>query len=406
MIVLFISPRLFSQETPEDNCFTCHQMWEDENGATSTFHRDAHYQRGIGCYGCHGGDPTLEDMDEVRASKGWVGVPDTLEIPQFCARCHSDATYMRAHNPSLPVDQFEKYKISIHGRRLLEKKDTKVATCISCHSAHNIADAKLPYSTTYAKNLPYTCGACHADTAYMKQYHIPTNQLEEYVGSVHGMALLEHDDMGAPACNDCHSNHGAAPPGVTSLAAVCGVCHAIEANLYEESPHKEAFEMADFPMCETCHSNHGIKKPSDPMIGLTGKGICGECHSEDDGTNAAKTIGRIRTGIAELKDADDTVRTLLANVRSKGMMTTDIEFLLKDVDQSIIQARTHIHAFNADSVTPKVETGIKAANEAKQQAASLIDDYYFRRKGLVVSTIIITLLVIMLFLKIRRIERR
>ncbi len=406
LALLFAVQITHAQETPESNCITCHQLWEDEDGPSFTFQKDAHFQRGLSCNACHGGDPSLDDMDKVRQSADWIGVPDTLDIPDFCARCHSNPEYMRAHNPSIPVDQLDKYKISIHGERLFNKKDTKVATCVSCHTAHSIADAKLPYSTTYAKNIPYTCGKCHADTAYMKQYHIPTDQLKEYVGSVHGVALLQNDDLGAPACNDCHSNHGASPPGISTLAAVCGVCHAIEASLYEQSPHEAAFEMADFPMCETCHSNHGIKKPSDPMIGMTGKGICGECHSPDDGTTAAETVDKISTGITELKQADDTVRVLLANVRHKGMMTTDIEFLLKDVDQSIIQARTRIHAFNADSVMPKVKTGIDAANKAREQAASLIGEYYFRRKGLIVATIIITLLVIMLFFKIRKIEGR
>jgi hypothetical protein len=406
LAILFVSSNLSSQEIPVDNCLNCHELWEDEDGPAHTFRRDAHFQRNIGCYGCHGGDPTLEDMDEVRKSKGFLGVPDPLEIPQFCANCHSDPTYMRAHNPSLPTDQLDKYRISIHGQRLFEDKDTKVANCVSCHTAHSIANAKLPYASTYAKKLPYTCGSCHADEEYMREYNIPTNQLEEYVNSVHGIALLEHDDLGAPACNDCHSNHGAAPPGVTSLAAVCGVCHAIEAQLYDQSPHEIAFVELDLPMCATCHSNHKIKKPSDSMIGLSEQGVCGDCHSSDDGTSAAVAINQIRSGIGKLLDAADSARYLLANVRQKGMMTSDIEFLMKDVDQAIIQSRISIHAFSADSVLPKVETGIEKADEAQLKAASLIDNYYFRRKGLVISTIIMTFLVVLLYLKIRKIEKR
>ena len=61
----------------------------------------------------------------------------------------------------------------------------------------------------------------------------------------------------------------AAPPGVSSLAAVCGVCHALEAELFAMSPHADAFLENDFPMCETCHSNHDIIKPIEHMIGTT-----------------------------------------------------------------------------------------------------------------------------------------
>jgi predicted CXXCH cytochrome family protein len=240
----------------------------------------------------------------------------------------------------------------------------------------------------------------------MAEYDIPTNQLEDFVNSVHGVALLERGDLGAPACNDCHSNHGAAPPGVTSLSAVCGGCHAIEAQLYEHSPHKPAFEENGFPMCEACHSNHAIVRPSDPMIGLTGDGVCGDCHTSDDGTIASATIDQMRSGLTDLLTAADSARLLYASAREKGMMVTDVEFLIKDVEQAIIKARTHIHAFDTDSVSPLVDTGVTKANAAQQEAASLIDEYYFRRKGLTISTIIMTALAILLFIKIRRVEKR
>jgi hypothetical protein len=39
---------------------------------------------------------------------------------------------------------------------------------------------------------------------------IPHNQYEKFARSVHGIALLKKHDSGAPACNICHGNHGAA----------------------------------------------------------------------------------------------------------------------------------------------------------------------------------------------------
>ncbi|RME27390.1 MAG: hypothetical protein D6800_05135, partial [Candidatus Zixiibacteriota bacterium] len=268
----------------ENNCLTCHQDFEDDTGPSHLISRDIHFQKGLGCTGCHGGDPTLDDMDDVRASRGYRGVPNHLEVPQFCARCHSNPAYMHEHNPRLATDQLAKYKTSVHGKRLFGKKDTKVANCISCHSVHQIADEKLPHSSTYPLNLPFTCGKCHADSAYMAPYGIPTDQLAKFKESVHGKALLEKKDLGAPACNDCHGNHGAAPPGVNSLAAVCGTCHAIEADLFTHSPHKTAFEENDYPMCETCHGNHGIQKPSEKMLGSAEPAVCANCHEPGDGT--------------------------------------------------------------------------------------------------------------------------
>lgn len=90
----------------------------------------------------------------------------------------------------------------------------------------------------------------------------------------------------------------------------------------------------------------------------------------------------------------------------KGMITTNEEFLLKEVDQSLIQARTLIHSFNMDSVAPKAMEGIAKADTVNINSVGLIDEYYFRRKGLAVATLIITFLAFMLYRKIRKIKQK
>jgi predicted CXXCH cytochrome family protein len=386
----------------ESQCITCHQMWEDEDGPSHIFSRDVHNKVGLGCVGCHGGDPTLEDMDEVRQSPGYRGIPTHFEIPQFCARCHSDAEYMHEHNPSLPVDQLDKYKTSVHGERLFKDRDPKVADCIDCHHVHEIADAKLPFSSTYPQNIPTTCGHCHADQEYMADYGIPTDQLSDYVQSVHGVALLEQNDNGAPACNDCHGNHGAAPPGVSSLSAVCGTCHAIEASLFNHSPHDAAFEMMDYPMCEACHGNHKIVHPTDSLVGMSESAVCTQCHFEDDGTQGPMVADSIHAALTNLVAAHDRADSLLNIAQEKGMMTRDEAFLLKDVSSALVKARTLVHAFSLDTLVPKVEEGLAKADSVQVRSANLIDEYYFRRKGLGIASLIITILVIGLWIKIRR----
>ena len=384
----------------QSNCVKCHYENEDENGPAHQSSRDIHQQHGLDCSDCHGGDRNLDDMDAVRASAGYRGVPDRFAIPTFCARCHSDARYMHDHNPSLPVDQYEKYLTSIHGQRLA-KKDQKVATCISCHTAHSIGPAKLPYSSTYPQNLPATCGHCHADKAYMAEYGIPTDQLEKYTRSVHGIALLQNGDLGAPACNDCHGNHGAAPPGVASLDAVCGLCHAIESRLFDISPHRVAFVEQDLPMCETCHGNHEIANPSDSLIGLGEGQLCATCHA-DDQSKASTEIKKISAGLQSLGTAADSAAFMLNLAREKGMMITDEEFTIKEIGQIRVQARSAIHAAASDSLLPKVEEGITKSTDVHKRAAALLDEYDFRRTGLGIATIIISLLALGLYLKIRR----
>lgn len=402
LIQFIIASAVYSSES---NCLNCHSDFEDENGASQMITKDIHWQKGLGCEGCHGGDPELDDMDEVREVKGYQGIPDTKDIPAFCASCHADATYMHEHNPSLPTDQLDKYKTSVHGIQLLKEGDTKVANCISCHTVHQINSAELPHSSTHPQNIPGTCGKCHDDADYMKEYGIDTNILSDYTVSVHGYALLEKGDLGAPACNDCHGNHGAAPPGVSSLAAVCGTCHAIEAELFNDSPHKQAFEENDIPMCETCHSNHKILHPKDEWIGSKEPSLCIECHSLDDGTIGLETADAIAATLEKLIHAHSEAETTLSEAKEKGMMTTEEEFLLKEVEQSLIQTRTRLHSFNKDSVEPKAVVGIEKANLVRTNSAALIDEFYFRRIGLGIATLFITLLCIGLYLKIRNSEK-
>ena len=91
---------------------------------------------------------------------------------------------------------------------------------------------------------------------------LPTNQFADYQKSVHYAALTKGNDLSAPTCNDCHGNHGAAPPGVGAVANVCGTCHAVFAQKFETSVHAQIFDKG----CVECHSNHAVLKPSDEML--------------------------------------------------------------------------------------------------------------------------------------------
>jgi len=390
----------------ENNCIGCHSEWEEgENAPTVRWQYDVHNQAGLTCVDCHGGDAGLEDMDEVRSSPGYRGVPKTAQIPGFCGRCHSDAAYMKRFNPSLPVDQMVKYETSRHGQ-LLKKGDPKVATCISCHSVHDIGKAGSPRSTIYPLNIPKLCASCHSDPDHMAGYGIPTDQYEKYASSVHGVALLEHEDVGAPACNDCHGNHGAVPPGVEDISSVCGLCHAKIAGLFAESPHKAAFEENDLPQCETCHSNHAIIKPLDIMIGTGPQSLCLECHSKDDGNQGYHTAATVSVLLDSLVHQENAANGIINDAETKGMMVDDERFALNDIHSSLITARALVHTFNLEKIQPELDKGIKLAAVTQGRGLEIIDDYYFRRQGLIVASIFITLLAVLIWVKIRRLERR
>lgn len=384
-----------------DNCIVCHLELEDSDGPAHKSSKDIHFRKGLSCVDCHGGDADLEDMEEVRMASSYRGVPDHLEVPVFCARCHSNASYMRDHNPSLPTDQFDKYRASAHGKLLLERRDPKAADCISCHWVHEMGDGKSSRSSTHPTNLPYTCGECHADADYMAEYGIPTGQMADFEESVHGQALLERASSGAPACNDCHSNHGTALPGMRSPSGACGNCHAIEMQLFMKSPHRVAFAENDLPICETCHSNHRILKPTDRMLGTHEDAICTECHSSDDGTSAFTIAENLSFIITRLVSATSEATALLDEARVKGMVTTDEEFLLKEVNQALVRTRTLVHSLDPGELIPVAEAGIAKADTVRLKSSGLVQDYYTRRRGLALATIFITVVVAVLYLKIR-----
>jgi hypothetical protein len=155
---------------------------------------------------------------------------------------------MHEFNPALPTDQLAKFKESPHGHRLLDLHDDRAPSCVSCHGVHGIRPAKDPQSKVYAQRVPETCGACHANPTIMAGITradgspLPTTQLAEYRNSVHGRALLGRGDLGAPACNTCHGNHAASPPGVAQVSRSCSLCHSANASLFDGSKNKQAFD--------------------------------------------------------------------------------------------------------------------------------------------------------------------
>src|SRR4029453_14112858 len=81
------------------------------------------------------------------------------------------------------------------------------------------------------------------------------------------------------------------------VANVCGTCHAVFAERFASSPHKDVFDRG----CVECHSNHDILRPSDTMLGMGAGAICSTCHDGDEGAKAAPamraSLGSLRTSI-------------------------------------------------------------------------------------------------------------
>ena len=300
---------------PETSCIHCHgsEMFDDAARAkVRHFNVDVHSQVGLSCHDCHGGnpDPKLGDdlagaMDPKYKPNPYVGAPKRTGIPDFCGRCHSSAAYMNRFNPAARVDEVSEYWTSHHGQKL-KSGVTDVATCIDCHSVHDIRRKGNPEAPVYPTHVAETCGHCHADAKRMQANGrwLPVDQFARWSRSVHAKALLEKGDLTAPTCNDCHGNHGAAPPGLASIRFVCGNCHAREAELFRASPkaagwdrhndllaaapegkcgtchddQRASLQFSQLSACIVCHENHAIMRPSVAMLGELPDTPCAFCH--------------------------------------------------------------------------------------------------------------------------------
>lgn len=389
--------------TATDTCLACHATLTDRLlTPAQQFSDDVHAARGLTCAACHGGDPTAEDMPVAMSpAKGFIGVPRRADIPKLCARCHSDAAFMRTYNPSLRTDQLAQYGTSIHGQRL-RRGDTRVAVCSDCHGAHNIAPASSPLSRVHPLKIPDTCGACHADAERMKPYKIPTDQLASYRASVHYRALTS-GDLSAPTCATCHGNHGAAPPGVASVERVCGTCHVFQQQLFDQSPHKQPWQSLGLPSCLTCHSNHRVETTSDARVGTGDNSFCVTCHVEGDpGWNAAQ---RMHARLTDLDGNLQQAAALLSRAERAGMDVSEARLTESNAREQLIKARVDVHAFDPQRVEHGVAAGEKLADQAHRAGEQALAELAFRRKGLGLSLVAIAFVVLSLWLLIRYLER-
>jgi len=404
-ILMFLAiPRVAAAAPEPDSCTTCHSALEGRlSQPTTDAADDAHIRRGLSCASCHGGNPRELSMGAHDRRAGFRGAPTPAQVPQFCARCHSRPDVMRTFNPRLPTDQFSRFLTSAHGQRLA-KGDRKVATCTSCHGVHPVRAVSDSASPVFPTNVPRTCARCHADPDRMKPYAIPTTQFEEYQASVHGTGLLGRGNRQAPGCNDCHDNHGATPPGVTSVANVCAQCHAAARDLFVRSPHKAAFDILGEGECVSCHGTHNIVFPSDEMIGAGPGAVCVRCHPA--GSAGAQTAAEIRDRLERVKSVIAGAEGLLARAATAGMDVTDAQLDLNEARTQLILSRAVTHAASVAAVDQTARAGAAAAAKARAFGEAAMAELAFRRRGLLVAIGIIVFVAVTLWLKIRELESR
>lgn len=121
----------------ENVCIECHGGQPGRLGApVEAWRGSIHAANGIFCHGCHGGDPTDFAM-AMSPERGFVGVPDDWDVPDFCGRCH--------------VGVREDYLQSAHGQTL----EAGGPQCVTCHGNHAVQKATIELIN------PQDCSRCH-----------------------------------------------------------------------------------------------------------------------------------------------------------------------------------------------------------------------------------------------------
>ena len=388
-------------QTPS-TCLDCHAALDPPLQVTQAqFSQDIHAQKGLTCSSCHGGDPAKADMDAMSKAAGFRGKIQRNQIPELCGHCHSDGAFMRKYNPSLRTDQLTQYKTSVHGKRLMQG-DTEVAVCIDCHGVHDLRPASDPRSKINPLNVAQTCSRCHSDAKYMKRYGIPTDQYANYNRSVHHEAMTVRGDLSAPTCPTCHGNHGAAPPGTDSVKNVCANCHVFQAQMYDKSTHKAAFQSAGLPGCVVCHSNHAVSLPTDAKLGTGPEAVCMRCHKSGDICDQARA--KMLQDLTQLDGAVKEADRVLGVAESSGMEVSEARTEQDQARDSLTKARVTIHSFKTDLVEQDIQAGLKISAKTQAEGQAALAERDRRRRGLGLSLVIIFAVLLGLRLYIRQIE--
>lgn len=281
----------------QNTCATCHgaaDLWEGDRlrlfVSSEQLAADIHWNNGVNCHDCHGGNPGTFDVPQAHAAQTdgaesnvplfrpslsqQTRSPAKLETQiQICGNCHRQAS--------------ETYVASVHGHGLKEAGLVVTAVCTDCHGSHGIYAAADPRSSLHSTNVGATCATCH-------QY------IEERVQqSVHGRdrATEETIDESAatgaampkPGCTDCHQGHDLphARSAAFRLAEPnrCGHCHAELSSSYTRSLHGKLSELGYVPAakCADCHGSHDIQpvsKSASALSAVNRRETCAKCHAD------------------------------------------------------------------------------------------------------------------------------
>jgi cytochrome b6 len=416
----------------------------DENVATCT-----------DCHGVHG---------ILRKNNPKATVYPT-HVAETCSHCHSDAKRMAAYKDDygrpLPVDQYARWKRSVHANAMFAKGDLTAPTCNDCHGNHGATPPGL-------ESVSFVCGTCHAREAELfrkSPKHEGWLRHNEFLASGASCADCHTDGRSQVTfvkrfneCVVCHENHGVMRPTVALLDHLpdtpCAFCHEGNGPLNKPEPEAKAerahytglrgtllaeakrqnltgdarFDwLVDQALQLPTHVNKsGAKKQElrpefarlfdkfrigkthntfvDPA---TGKEVvvkvrqCGICHTETP-SDAVKTAANLMSSMANLTAATARSERILLAAARGGVEVRNARAELDDAVDAQIEMEALVHGFTATG--PFAEKEKEASMHAKaalEAGKKSLAELSFRRHGLFAALGIIGLVLTGLIFKIR-----
>ena len=247
------------------------------------------------CVACH--SDIVDNADKANAH---TKDPAVALKKVDCAGCHEELweqTVIRgktAERPRLGVvaQNIEAYRKSFHARPNADDKTQPNAKCDNCHDTHsfNVPPKNTPQHTQWRLSIPEVCGkSCH------------TEQLEAYLGSVHGQENSKKMLAQGAVCSDCHTAHSISSTSgdafKLTVSSNCGNCHVDKLESYKDTFHGQVSTLgyAYTAKCYNCHGSHEILRVSNPksMVHPDNRlKTCQTCH------NAQKGLPDVPAGFA------------------------------------------------------------------------------------------------------------
>ena len=237
-------------------------------------------------------------LNEIRLNHTEKNISCSLE-------CHEDVIRKMATN------NFKQWSDSSHSKYYV--------TCDSCHGgnpnerteamAHDsMKDPTDATSPIYFKNVPETCGKCHAE------------ELDHFKNTMHYQRL--RSTSRAPSCITCHQPHSFKVLKASELTTVCSICHNLKDEVAIASVPKDAkmaLEKADEFKEEILRAKISLAEAK-----AAGKDVTSAQLDLDKANSIMEDIPSLWHGF-NLKDFDSQVQTGIDLARKSEGKTSSVE---------------------------------------------------------------------------------